>query len=191
MRSVIAGERNRLASRKWRAIKLSLDSASLRRGEVYLRVFLIHAGDALDLPVPVSNLCQLLAVQIVQIEMAIAGALAGPQKTLLIRQEAQVVVYIDPVFILFGERNLRFPAARIGETEDRGASCARLSRSDSYARRESCNHATRAPIRRCYPRRCLSSGSSSPALAPVLVSAPTAFTTPTRAVGFWRDPAIG
>ena len=105
------------AAGKRDAVELPLDGTLLRGGEIDLAVLFVHAGDALDFPIAVGELSELLARQIVEIEMAESGALAGPQKALPVGEEMQVVADIDPVFVLFGEHGLGFSGGGVGEEQ--------------------------------------------------------------------------
>src|SRR5689334_2430631 len=68
-----------------------------------------------NFPVALSQLRKLLAVKIVQIEVAVAGALIAPQETLAVLEKAEIVADVDPILILHGDRGARFAGAGVGD----------------------------------------------------------------------------
>src|SRR5581483_5839569 len=105
------------AAGKRGTVELPLDRACFRGREIYLAGFLVDPCNSVDLPIAVSDLRQLLASQIIKIEVAEAGALTGPEEALIVIEEAKIVGEIDPVFILLGEHGLAFASGSIGEEQ--------------------------------------------------------------------------
>src|SRR5262249_49728343 len=74
-----------------------------------------QAIDLFHFPIAAGQLRQLLASEIVEIEMTVAGAFAGPEEALSVSEEAEIVVHVDPKFIVFAEGGLCFACRAVSE----------------------------------------------------------------------------
>src|SRR5207249_12181398 len=70
-----------------------------------------------DFPFAFGELGKLLAIEVVQMQMAIPAALAGPQRALAILEKKKIVAVVDPIGIIFTEGNTRLAGSRVCNEE--------------------------------------------------------------------------
>src|SRR6266404_8353156 len=88
------------------AIQLPFERRFFCRREISHALRFLHRVERSDFPFPFGELRKLLAVEIVEIQVPVSGAFAGPQKALAILKEMKIVADIDPVGITLGERGI-------------------------------------------------------------------------------------
>src|ERR1700735_5730507 len=76
-----------------------------------------EAAEIGNTPIAAGELRKLFAGIIVEIEMAVAGALAGPQKAFVVGEKIQIVADVDPVFVGFGEDGFGRAGRGVGEKQ--------------------------------------------------------------------------
>src|SRR5207245_980641 len=81
------------------AVELPLHRRFFRGGEVNEILRFVNGVNLRNLPITFGKLRELLAADVIQIQVAVAAALAGPQKTLSILEEKKIVADVDPVWI--------------------------------------------------------------------------------------------
>src|SRR5260370_27533834 len=106
VRAFLLGQAGEPASQSGN-IEVPLERRFFRRREVDQSLCFVNRIQRSDFPFAPGNLPELLAFEIIKIQMAVTAALAGPQEALAVFQEMQIVADVDPVRIFLGERRAR------------------------------------------------------------------------------------
>src|SRR5882762_10970315 len=85
-------------------IQVTLQGRLLRRREIHRALGFVNRVQRSDFPLAFGDLSEQLAVEIVEIQVPISGALAGPEEALAVLEEIEIVADIYPIGILFAER---------------------------------------------------------------------------------------
>src|SRR5215472_13064880 len=77
----------------------------------------VYRSEMSDFPIAFRELRKLRPGEVVKVEMAVAGALAGPDETISVLEEAKIVADVDPIRILFGEDGAAPACGNVGNEE--------------------------------------------------------------------------
>src|SRR6266436_7709117 len=104
MRTFFLGDACESIPTETNAIQMTLEVRFFRRREIHRALRFFYRIECSDFPFSFGELRKLLAVAIVEIQVPVSGAFAGPEKALAILKEMKIVADIDPVGITLGER---------------------------------------------------------------------------------------
>src|SRR5271156_3482673 len=76
-----------------------------------------EAAEIGNRPIAAGELREFFAGTIVEIEMAVAGAFAGPQKASVVGEKVKIVADVDPVFVGLGEDGFRGAGRGVSEKQ--------------------------------------------------------------------------
>src|SRR5437879_7467502 len=99
----VLGDSCQAGSVKSNAVQVTFQRRFLCGGEVDKAFGFIDRVDCRDFPFALGKLCELLALEVKQIQVAIPAAFAGPQETLAIFQQSEIVTHVDPIRVIFAE----------------------------------------------------------------------------------------
>src|SRR6266850_4737638 len=89
-------------------IQVTLEGRLLGRRGIHKKLGFLNRVERSDFPFAFGDLSKQLAVEIVEIQVPVSGAFAGPEKALAILKEIKIIADIDPIGILFAERGSCF-----------------------------------------------------------------------------------
>src|SRR6266446_5245785 len=115
MRAFFLGDACESGAIETDTIQVTLEGRFLRRREIHHALGFLNRVQRSDFPLAFGDLSDQLAVEIVEIEMSVSRAFAGPQEALAVLEEIKIVADIDPIGILFAERGSGFSGGGIGD----------------------------------------------------------------------------
>src|SRR6266850_658875 len=114
MRAFFLGDARESRPIETYAIELPLKGRFFRRREIHRALGFLNRVQRSDFPLAFGDLSEQLAVEIVEIQVPVSVALAGPEKALAVLEEIKVVADIDPIGILFAQGCSCFTRGSIG-----------------------------------------------------------------------------
>src|ERR1700741_4940820 len=96
---------------------MALHRRFFRGREIDKALRFVDSVHVADFPLALGELGKFLAREIVEIQMAVAGAFTRPQEALSVFQEVEVIAEIDPVRVLFGEQPRGVSRSRVCEKQ--------------------------------------------------------------------------
>src|SRR6267143_2844488 len=103
MRAFFLGDACESGAIETDTIQVTLEGRLLRRREIHRALGFLNCVERSDFPLTFGDLSEQLTVEIVEIEMSVSGAFAGPEEALAVPEEIKIVADIDPIGILFAE----------------------------------------------------------------------------------------
>src|SRR5712664_1992449 len=114
MRAFFLGDACESGAIETDTIQVTLQGRLLRRREIHRALGFVNRVQRSDFPLAFGDLSEQLAVEIVEIQVPISGALAGPEEALAVLEEIEIVADIYPIGILLAERCSCFAGGGIG-----------------------------------------------------------------------------
>ena len=102
--AVLFGDAGESGAVERHAIEMPLEGRFFRGREIDDAFGFVNGIHLADFPIAFGELRELLAGQVIEIEMAVAGAFTRPEKAIGVLEKIKVVADIDPVLIFFGKQ---------------------------------------------------------------------------------------
>src|SRR6266480_6243513 len=124
VRAFVLAQPGEAASVEGDAVEVAFQRGFFRGAEIDKPLRFIYRVNRRYFPLTLGELRQLLAFEVIQIQVAIPAALAGPQEALAVLEKIKIVANVDPIGVIFAENGAGPASGAVGNQQIKRGLCA-------------------------------------------------------------------